>query len=707
MPGATRAGPASTSRPELPEALLQRMQAVVNAAHARAVQEEEARREQEGEPDQAARPEAPASLPRRVPGAAGEPNGVPWPKLPAAPNGRLSDAESDTDPFLPRLTASGAIASPPASKPSAQPDHTAQANGTAQADRTAQPDDTVKPDHVRRRDRALRRRDRRAAKRTHAAQPDRAAEAERVQADRERAEQERAAQAEREQAELERAAQAERNAPPKPNANAPHKPNANAPPNRTRTRRQTERERAAQAERERAAQTERERAAQTERERAAQAEHAAQAQRERAAQAERERAERERAAQAGQERQRADRESAAEAAWAERERATQAERTRAARAERAAWAERARTERATEVTGAAPAGHAAAERAGQAQRTAQPDQAEPEHAAPPGDAPPPGSSAQPDHDAPTAGAPSADRRPAAAVAAPADQPWRPLSLGRPAGSRRSRTIVLAVAVVALLAVGPLALMLSHPGAPKPNAAEMTRDEAAAWVAQQVSSADVVSCDVTMCLALEAHGVSVSNLLVLGPTARDIMGSQVVMSTATIRDLFGTRLSSVYAPAVLASFGSGKIRIDVRVIAPEGAEAYLSAFRADLQQRKDLGAQLAAFPKIVASAAARRQLASGRVDARLMFVISFLATANRLDIVEFGDSAPGATAGVPLRSVTLAGSTAYLRSMLASVRSSQAPYLAAHAGITQFDGRPALFIEFAGPSPLGLINGPNP
>ena len=352
-------------------------------------------------------------------------------------------------------------------------------------------------------------------------------------------------------------------------------------------------------------------------------------------------------------------------------------------------------------------GHAAAERAGQAQRTAQPDQAEPEHAAPPGDAPPPGSSAQPDHDAPTAGAPSADRRPAAAVAAPADQPWRPLSLGRSPGRRRSRTIVLAVAVVALLAVGPLALMLSHPGAPKPNAAEMTRDEAAAWVAQQVSSADVVSCDVTMCLALEAHGVSVSNLLVLGPTARDIMGSQVVMSTATIRDLFGTRLSSVYAPAVLASFGSGKIRIDVRVIAPEGAEAYLSAFRADLQQRKDLGAQLAAFPKIVASAAARRQLASGRVDARLMFVISFLATANRLDIVEFGDSAPGATAGVPLRSVTLAGSTAYLRSMLASVRSSQAPYLAAHAGITQFDGRPALFIEFAGPSPLGLINGPNP
>ena len=42
VPGATRAGPASPTRPELPEALLQRMQAVVKAAHAQAMQEEQA-----------------------------------------------------------------------------------------------------------------------------------------------------------------------------------------------------------------------------------------------------------------------------------------------------------------------------------------------------------------------------------------------------------------------------------------------------------------------------------------------------------------------------------------------------------------------------------------------------------------------------------------------------------------------------------------
>src|ERR1700751_1813577 len=93
VPGAARAGPASPTRPELPEALLQRMQAVVSAAHAQAMQEEARRNTQ---PDHDAHPEAPASW-----------NGLSWTSLPTASHGRLSpeDAEVDTDPFLPRVTA--------------------------------------------------------------------------------------------------------------------------------------------------------------------------------------------------------------------------------------------------------------------------------------------------------------------------------------------------------------------------------------------------------------------------------------------------------------------------------------------------------------------------------------------------------------------------------------------------------------------------
>jgi hypothetical protein len=620
------------------------MQAVVNAAHARAVQEEEERRHQEGQPDQAARPGAPESLPRRVPGTAGEPkpsNGVPWTKLPAARRGRLSDEDSefDTDPFLPRLTASGAVASPPASKPGAPPNHTAHTNGsappadTAQGNGVAQPDDTVRPDHARRRDRALRRRDRRAAKR------DRPGEAERAQGERERAA----------QAEWEQAAQAER-------------------------------EQAAQAERERAAQAERERAAQAERK-----------------QAERQQAEREQAERQQADRERAERQRVERAAQAQRERGAQAEREQAERqqAEReraaaAAWTERERAAQAEH----AQAGHVAAERADQAQRAAPPDQAGPDQPVPPS------GSAQPDHSAP-----SADRRTAAAGRALPDQPWPPLNVSKASGRRRTRTIALVVGAAAVLAIGPLVLAFSHSGPPKPTAAEAARDQAAAWVSQQVSSADVVSCDVAMCLALEAHGLSVGHLLVMSTKARDPLGSKVIVSTAAIRQLFGSSLDTVYAPTVLASFGSGNARIDVRVIAPDGAAKYLSALRTDWLERKSAEPATAGNSRITLSAPARRQMDAGEVDAQLLLMLAELASQHPVDVLAFGDLAPGASPGVPLRSAILAEhGAANLRSMLDTVHSQTGAYRAAHVETTRRDGQPVLVIEFAAPVPLGLLNG---
>jgi hypothetical protein len=624
VPGATRAGPASPARPELPEALLQRMQAVVKAAHAQALQEEEAQRGRGAQPDQDASPEAPASLPRCVPGTAGapkEPNGVPWRKLPTVSPGRFSDedAEFDTDPFLPRLTASGTIASSPANSTSAQPNHTAQQNHSSQQNQEAQQNhstrkhanqqnNTVKPGHALRQDRALRRRDRRATKR------------------------ERATQAERERTEQEQVAQAER--------------------------------------------------------------------------AERERAEQERATRAEQERAEWER---AQAERAEQERAAQAER------ERAAQAERERPEQAAATEGTAGTEQDVAERAGPAQPAAAPVQAEPgPTASPPSTAKPasvpvpdstaaPGSTAEPD-----GSVPPTDRG-AAAVRTPAKQSGRPsLSVRKAPRHRRYRTAALAIGVAAALAAGPLALMLSRSSPAKLSAAEVTSDQAATWVAQQVNSSAVVSCDLAMCQTLRGDGVPVGDLLVMGPKARDLLNSQVIVSTAAIRNLFGSRLDSVYAPTVLASFGSGKARVDVRVIAPDGAAAYLTGLRADLQQRKGAGGALAVSHGITLSPLARRQMASGQVAAQLMIVITSLATIHPLDILAFGDLAPGASPGVPLRSVTVAenGGAAIVRQMLASLREQPSPYRAAHIETTQRNRQRVLVIEFAAPMPLGLINGPN-
>ncbi len=200
-------------------------------------------------------------------------------------------------------------------------------------------------------------------------------------------------------------------------------------------------------------------------------------------------------------------------------------------------------------------------------------------------------------------------------------------------------------------------------------------------------------------------MSVSDLLRMDPSARDLLNSQVIVSTAAIRNLFGSRLGSVYAPAVLASFGSGKARIDIRQIAPDGAAAYQSALRTDEQERKTFEATLAGSLQIFASPQARSQLVDGQVDARLGILIEGMASElpQPVHIMKFGNLGPGAGVGIPLRSATLAGSVETLRSTLAFALTQTGSYHPAHAEITGLDGQHVLIVEFAAPSPLGLFN----
>jgi hypothetical protein len=244
---------------------------------------------------------------------------------------------------------------------------------------------------------------------------------------------------------------------------------------------------------------------------------------------------------------------------------------------------------------------------------------------------------------------------------------------------------------------------------KPSAVEVIRDQAAVWVARQVSSDAVVSCDLTMCQTLRADGVPVGDLLVMGPKARDLLlSSQVIVSTAAIRNLLGSSLGSVYAPIVLASFGSGKARIDVRVIAADGAAAYLANLKADWQERRSAGGALASVRRITLSATARRQMDTGQVDTRLLFILTELASQHPADILAFGDLAPGASPEVPLRSVTLAvDGSANLRSMLDVLRSQRGAFRAAQVETMRRDGQSVMVIEFAAPMPLDLISDSNP
>jgi hypothetical protein len=138
-----------------------------------------------------------------------------------------------------------------------------------------------------------------------------------------------------------------------------------------------------------------------------------------------------------------------------------------------------------------------------------------------------------------------------------------------------------------------------------------------------------------------------------------------------------------------------------VVAPSGPAAYQAALNTDLQNRKQAGADLLGSSRVVASATARRQMLAGEVTSQLLIVITNLASLHPVDILSFGDSAPGASPGIPLRSAELAETGTVAQQMLAFLQGQKPPYLPALIETIRPGGHPVLLIEFAAPSPLGL------
>jgi hypothetical protein len=343
----------------------------------------------------------------------------------------------------------------------------------------------------------------------------------------------------------------------------------------------------------------------------------------------------------------------------------------------------------------------------------------------PGDteAAPPPERPVPVPDTPTAAVP--DTR-AAAVSAPNGR-----VAGQQAGrrqrrpGRRYRTVGVFLSVAALITAGSLALTLyghsasavaprGHRQRPASGEDPATRDQAAAWVAGQVARTTIVSAEPAMCRVLESYGFPVRSLYGLGPEATNPLRSKVIVATPAVRAQFGTLLSSVYAPAVLASFGSGRQRIDIREIAPRGAAAYRSMLAADLAARKSTGAALLRSNRINVSPTARKQLAAGQVDSRLEITVAAMAAKRPVYIVAFNGFAPGAEANMPLRFGDLvqassgyrAGSRsvtpAFVRSMAAFLH-GPAPFRPLRVETVRLaGGHTVLRIEFAAPSPFGLF-----
>jgi hypothetical protein len=283
--------------------------------------------------------------------------------------------------------------------------------------------------------------------------------------------------------------------------------------------------------------------------------------------------------------------------------------------------------------------------------------------------------------------------------------------------RRRRAAVLLAAILLVAGAGVLAFNLPRHGASSDRlatnsqsqelAAEtVARTQAITWILQQVSPATIVSCDQQVCLDLASKGFPSASLLTLVPGSNDVLGSALVVATAAVRAQFSGRLESVYAPAVIASFGSGSARIDIRWVFSGGTALYSRYERQALSARKVAGAQLVANSQLKVSGTARAQLLNGDIDPRLAQLLASMADIHPVRIVDFVNQSPGGGPASLLRSVDLAAvdgaahmtRAAYLGWIQEFLDSQRAQYRPAWPQRVTPGAGQAVLIGYAAPTP---------
>lgn len=180
-----------------------------------------------------------------------------------------------------------------------------------------------------------------------------------------------------------------------------------------------------------------------------------------------------------------------------------------------------------------------------------------------------------------------------------------------------RNLVLSGAITAALVA--VALVAPHPVGTS-AASQSAAVRAAGWLASQIAPGTPVGCTPGDCAAVPASARAAAILV--------------------------TAVGSGSALVTLARFGS----IEIGLASP-GARQALAADHAD---RVRAGGQLLANSRLRLSALARRQVADGDVDARLLITLAALLQRQPVTVSAFGDSGPGADGEVPLRSATIVG-----------------------------------------------------
>jgi hypothetical protein len=268
-------------------------------------------------------------------------------------------------------------------------------------------------------------------------------------------------------------------------------------------------------------------------------------------------------------------------------------------------------------------------------------------------------------------------------------------------------VVLAAAAIAVTVAGtgshPAAAPPKKPRPAPPTAAQLqtvaNEQAASSWVQAQVDPGAPLGCDPSMCGYLAEAGVSAASQVVFGHGA-DVPGTAAfVVSTPVLRSQSGDSLANG-ATEVVASFGSGRERVDVLVAASGTAAAFLQAAQQAQHASAKLGRSLARNRRLKEGPNTRHELTTGQVDRRLLVVLKQLLAAHSVSLAGFGDADPGASWSAPLRSMTIDGLVRHVGKRrvnlvgadLKLVQGLHPPYTATAQQITRARGGASLVIQ---------------
>lgn len=239
---------------------------------------------------------------------------------------------------------------------------------------------------------------------------------------------------------------------------------------------------------------------------------------------------------------------------------------------------------------------------------------------------------------------------------------RPQSLRRAALLSGRRGVVVSLvpiaALVGLLGVSGVIAVTGAPQAPISAVALPSSQQAAAlgWMDDNLGAGARVLVEQAVADLLPRGLGGVDSRLVediSGGTTGGWRDLDVVIATPSVRDIAATTPDVGAALAnsvVLAEFGTGDQRIEIRRVAPQGATLAAAAESTAAAQRREFGAELSRNPSVVMSTPDRVAFAGGDVDPRVSVVLGALAGGGQVAVsglpVIVGEE------GVPHRQVAL-------------------------------------------------------